>query len=93
MKTIRYDKFGSFFRLNEGVLEYQPQSIDPTLNNPNEEDWIEVDWTLGVEPEHMTEMKEIEKRCMASPRMKYWGLLTAIALTCFSIYMTYITTH
>ena len=26
-------------------------------------------------------------------RLEYWGLLTAIALTCFSIYMTYVTTH
>jgi len=26
-------------------------------------------------------------------RLEYWGLLTAIALACFSIYMAYVTTH
>ena len=56
---LAYDKFGSFYRLNEGVLECQPQMADPKLNTPSEEEWDEVDWDRGVEPQALAQMKEI----------------------------------
>ena len=62
---LKYDKFGSFYRLSEGALECQPQMADPTLNNPTEGNWIEVDWCCGLEPEDLAEMKEIFSRLEA----------------------------
>tara|TARA_R110002020_G_scaffold456740_1_gene673386 strand:+ start:1827 stop:2030 length:204 start_codon:yes stop_codon:yes gene_type:complete len=59
MRFLAYDKFGSFYRLNNGVLECQPQMADPKLNFPLEEEWNEVDWDRGVEPKDLAEMNTI----------------------------------
>jgi hypothetical protein len=58
--VLRHDKFGSFYRLKEGVLECQPQMADPKHNSPHPDEWVEVDWDRGVEPEDLAEMKGIE---------------------------------
>ena len=59
MRILRIDSLGSFYRLNDGVLECQAQLADPKLNIPSEEEWCEVDWERGVEPEDLGYMKEI----------------------------------
>ena len=57
---LKHDKFGSFFRLKDGVLECQPQMADPKTNFPRSDEWGEVDWDRGVEPKDVNEMRKIQ---------------------------------
>ena len=57
--VIMSQKFGSQFRYVEGSLEARPVPIDPTRQEV--EEWYEVDWDRGVEPEDLEDMRRIER--------------------------------
>lgn len=61
---ITYEKFGSHYAVDEsGVLLSRPMVVSGA-----EEDWCEVDWECGVEPEHETELQLIAHsiRCLTA---------------------------
>ena len=52
-------KFGSQFRYVEGTLEARPMTVDPARQEA--EEWYEIDWERGVEPEDLEDMRWIER--------------------------------
>ena len=52
-----YEEYGSYFRLENGVLLQCPMNTDGT----RDESECEVDWERGVSAEEMPRMKDIVK--------------------------------
>ena len=52
-----YEEYGSYFKLENGVLLQCPMNTDGT----RDESECEVDWERGVPPEDMPRMKTIVK--------------------------------
>ena len=59
--VLKHDKLGCFFRVNNGVLEYQPQWSTPKENYPRRDDWIEVDMTRGGDDYEMAEVRWVQE--------------------------------
>ena len=62
MKTNKqwypYEEFGSYFKLEDGVLLQCPMNIDGTADAGTE---CEVDWNLGVGDEDLPRLEAIVK--------------------------------
>ena len=60
MRLLISERFGSQFRLNEGELEQRPVTVNPEQQDA--EDWCEVDWDRGVEPENLAAVRQIQSQ-------------------------------
>jgi|TARA_R100000458_G_C8260505_1_gene236050 hypothetical protein len=63
INIIISEKLGSQFRYAEGSLEARPITLDPAQQAA--EEWYEVDWDRGVEPEELEAVEAIENSLIA----------------------------